>query len=313
MSLRPACTAIAGLALSACSGPSVPLHEFPDRLEAASCAQLARCGYMPDVESCRASTFVDVDAGLLDLVAAVDRGTVGYDGDRAAECLSGMTDAGCSFADAAPPAACDEVFTGLVADGGDCWIDGECASGHCTPASGCTDACCPGSCRITLPPATPIPIGEDCSLGICVDEAYCPRDQVPPLCTARAAADGSCTDPNGCQSGLYCAIDPDSGTGTCRTPPQEGEACDPAAAVCARLDDYCDPLTSTCRVKEPVGGDCAGGRRCVDYAWCDPDGICAVYPGPGQACDTAAPQPCLGALACAAGVCAAPAPGDPCP
>jgi hypothetical protein len=62
---------------------------------------------------------------------SVDSGRADYDGDAAGECVDLIEGVTCEqfYADEPPPGyeVCDEIFTGNVADGGDCEQDIECA------------------------------------------------------------------------------------------------------------------------------------------------------------------------------------------
>ena len=293
-------------ALFACSGtdssvePPAPI-EGEDQMAAAWCETLVRCDLYPDLDSCL--TAIDVVGP--DLRAAAEAGHLEYDPSGASACQAMLADVACEELTGALDLEACEVWDGTVPDGGACATGAECTTGYCDQGD-CDPAlsCCVGAC------ASPegdegVAEGGDCSFEPCVPEAYCDDQVVPATCRALLAVDMPCIEGQ-CAASLYCRItEPSAGTGLCSALPAEGEACDPALPVCARADNWCDPIDNHCRKLAAVGEACDEfPDNCVPYAWCTPDGRCEAMPGEGEPC--ADWPPCLGDLECVDDTCAMP-------
>src|SRR5262245_52853734 len=70
------------------SGGAVPPEDLGSELERVLCESFVECHLFPDVETCMATTFLNNNGA--ELTAAIDRGTVTYDGDKARECLDAL-------------------------------------------------------------------------------------------------------------------------------------------------------------------------------------------------------------------------------
>lgn len=125
---------------------------------------------------------------------AVDRGTIVYHGDLAADCLAAFRALDCSELDSIsdPPIdGCEEIFEGQLADDAECVTDLECVSGFCDGDSLNGD---PGVCR-TRPGD-----GDPCTTFDCADGFYCDNSGAEGVC-APAQADGAdCSFDEDCQS-----------------------------------------------------------------------------------------------------------------
>jgi len=299
------------LLLQACEGGAnggdVAYDELPAAQVDALCDYMVHCGIAASTALC-----ADVWDELLrpdpDLDAAVAGGSVKYDEDAAKACLEAIRGGACSsgFFTGEPPAACDDVFQGTVADGGACWIDEQCVSGECQ-SDGCPDACCEGACVAATPDAA---IGQPCGQG-CVEGAYC---DVNDVCAALKQSGAACDGGDECVAGLNClagtcqtgpgkdepclefqcalplACDP--GTLTCKPLPGEGDACLPAAGNCL-IGLTCSEATMTCTKPGGVGSACSGGligSGCAGAAYCEiadgaTSGTCVALKADGAACN----------------------------
>jgi hypothetical protein len=199
-------------------------------------------------------------------------------------------------------AKCTPVFEGLVAEGGGCFNDQQCASANCQETDpNCTDACCAGKCAPTK--ASLPKIGEACPEGVCEVGAYCQLNGM--TCAARASEGQPCGGFDGCasSSGTLCDFDFMTLTGTCKKPAARGEACDPmSSAACDRPDDVCDPTTNVCTLRKLPGEACTSPTDCVAYAKCDPATMKCVKRGAeGAAC--VEQSDCLAGFTCEASKC----------
>jgi len=204
------------------------------------------------------------------------------------------------------PLACDEMFSGSVADGAPCAIDEECASSRCNVSSCPDGSCCTGVCGTTRPRGQ---VGDACDRNAECLDGYCDAEH---QCHALLAANQEClTDPQ-CDYGLACIQPSPSIPGTCRVLPQLGEAC--PYARCAGFGVRCD-ATSHCVALGLVGAPCASPDDCSPYERCDATTrTCTELPTLGMPCDTR----CAGEAWCkleseSMGTCMAPQPnGTPC-
>jgi hypothetical protein len=142
-------------------GGPVSADDLPDALVNAFCNYYVRCGLLDDLALCRT---LDLDVELdAEVIAAVNEGSVLYDEAAAGACLGVFGGLSCAeeSLDRAESTACDQVFTGTVADGGACFIDEQCISQQCSIPS-CPDACCQGTCVGGTPPPGDPQLGESC-------------------------------------------------------------------------------------------------------------------------------------------------------
>jgi hypothetical protein len=288
------------------SGASLPLSGLEAKGLQANCEYGAKCGDFPDVETCKTSAS---PASLAQMTASVNAGRVQYDANAAATCLNDVASMGCNRADQGGngPLSCANMFKGLVAGGGACYVDQDCASGTCdTSSCSATVTCCAGTCRNAPPVSNPVPVGGDC-LGVnavCVDGTYCRHLTTGDTCTTGIALGRKC-DPSGVSCANYATCLSSSSTlgGTCTLPPAEGDACDRSINPCNSSLDYCDSATSKCVRKIAPGQPCPNGDGCVRYANCL-SGICVAQKKVGETCDdTQSAHPCMSSLWCNGGTC----------
>lgn len=298
------------------AGPYGPitLDDLPVRLEDAVCLFEVKCGMMPDVATCRA-VFDPGTTDVAQLTAYVAAGKLTYDATKAGECLTAYRDAACSYdgdGGLGPAAVCDAVFTGDKVEGVACFMDEECVGDLICETQACAGACCTGTCKAKPAPAA---VGADCSAAPCADGAYCALDGAGgAACAERVAVGGACAAVDACAAGATCKLAPGAGQGTCVAVGGDGAQCDPGAiASCAGIDRWCDPSSSTCVARKPIGAVCGGDGECIEAGACVL-GACQVRPRPGEACGAAATGGgCLGDLPCAGGHCEAEAAEAVCP
>jgi hypothetical protein len=234
---------------------------------------------------------------------SLELGRVELETEAFEACLEALiAPAGCTTVATEPPwrAACSApLWTGQVADGGDCSRDDECAG---------VESYChifEGDCR-PLPRA-----GEPCadSVGVwdgprCAPGFMCRLDQCEPR-----PGEGDPCDAEICLEELIC--DPD--TGTCTTPRQLGEPCKGydhcATGYCRRAP--CEGTLLTCYEDADCEGRCAdGGPLCDSAADCgagtcrDAGTLCEIPANcvPGDECIypvACEPIACLGEAVCA--------------
>lgn len=279
------------------NGPEpIELGDLTTRIGAAYCDYAARCGTQTalvvgllhtSVSSCGSQTATYLaNTQFARYQEAIDQGTLAYDANQAATCLSSFQSLSCDpTALSGAPAGCDATFTGLVADGGACSLDEECHSGSTCVTSGTGCGVC------TRTPA----IGQPCT-SACARGAYCNGG----TCAAQVAAGGACTAPGACVVGTSCT------SGTCQAPTlgaagmpcgtggcQTGLVCafSGAMTMCRapRTDGTCQGLLT--------GSDCPANQICS--AGVGMDGTCGPYPLLGDACTTA----CSAPARCVAHVC----------
>jgi hypothetical protein len=310
------------LAAGACggSGGSLPFDELGDELMDAYCDYAVACEGVPDRATCLASLTFD-QSELATLGADIMTGIVRYDGKAARQCVDVFGSlASCKRTvvgdvDARLDDVCGKVFAGTLAPGAACITSEECANDGVCDRPGCATECCAGTC-IARPPA--IPAGGDCSsleaLQQCAAGTRCVFDSVTGAATCRVplprgascTLDGDCAEPYSC-----VPPDPLAAAAFCTAPVGLGQSC--ANVGCDDIRDYCDPVTSICTARIPVGGACDPNTPtfCIGYAWCDGT-TCVALPGPGATCD-ANNDRCLASLTCDANLqCTLPPAGGSC-
>lgn len=254
--------------------------------EQSYCGWAARCGGVPDEETCRevlhfdelfrtgllaSGEFVGYGAGasVKYLLESFEAGQIEFDAEAATACLTWVEARGCGRPGTFVPdaealagqAACAGALRGTMVNYGPCVLSIECAREEdevavCGFDPNCTDMCCVGSCRVTRPQA--VPLGASCAGGIpCAEGSYCafdPMTGTPTVCTAQVGAGAPCSFGNECGGGTWC--DYNNGAPVC-TPPLK------------------------------VGADCSSGGICSAGSFCAYDGNilrCTPYGGPGALC-----------------------------
>lgn len=336
MGRRTAGWGLGALLAAGCGAPAV--DEYAEQLELAYCQWEAECHRFAAVADCQAARADERDPQLAYMSAAVAAGTALYDGEAALACLEAIRGLGCGAQYPETPAVCREVFRGKIGRNGPCMSAFECVGeAICGFDPACTDACCPGACRV-LP--EPLEEGEACGgTRACADGLFCGFDEVTGMATAcapRVKAGERCSSDAGCVEAAYCD------DGKCRMRPVRGigQACDlndvceapgqchylsidgveqarcvapgglgaPCNAsdsgTCARFDTFCDETTNSCELLPGPGAGCSPGG-CADHAFCvradgDEVGTCTALARAGEACGEVAGVyvQCLGDLQC---------------
>lgn len=258
------------------SGP-IPIEDLDSTLVNAACGLYVNCGLIEDAATCRS---LDLDIGFLDpsLRAAVDAGKVIYHGDKARECL-GSLPASCDRTDfeRSDDSACDAIFEGTVAGGGQCAMDEECISQQCN-VPGCPDACCQGTCVGDAPPVLPM-VGQSCAMTFQCQDGFC--DGQTQTCVAYRQLGEACTGSGQCGQG-GCI------NNVCTRLAGPGEACNPVStsgAQCADLGYTCSTATSTCKPYGLTGDPCLNERECSPLYECNASQVCQLRSTRGDVCD----------------------------
>jgi hypothetical protein len=295
----------------------------------ATCTYLARCGYFPDKATCISAElqpngspfFVLSDQALASIGAA----RVRYNGSNVKTCFDAIAAKSCDTTDdngRVVVPQCQQVISGAVDAGGECWADIECKSTSCqgNGDSPCRVGTCVGE---PVLPASPAQLGQSCYLGLgCAQGLYC--DQFSSTCAMLKTAGTLCSSTNECEYGLGCA-----GTGTagptCRELPTIGQPC--PDGLCRDDGAYCSSgTTRICMQVGVVGATCTSYEQCSQYYECDfMTSKCAEPPRIGESCSSgsmcfdadaycdpttttcmagrADGSPCTSNLECASGAC----------
>jgi hypothetical protein len=173
--------------------------------------------------------------------------------DMVEACVTAYPTLSCAdFFDNKPPAPC--APTGSRANGGPCAFNGQCGSGFC---SGTKNATC-GACA-----PSPAP-GDSCVSSACGHGQVCVASTM--LCQDRGTLNATCDANNTCGSGLSCAGDNATTSGTCQNAPTT------AGAACGGALPGCEGNVGL-RCSGP-----AGSKTCQQI----------TYAGDGAACGTLA-------------------------
>ena len=309
----------------ACGGDSdgnspapVPLEELPAKYASALCAAYDNCwGDLLEVfrpgEDCAANTTTRIDEELATLPAAIDAGRVKYDGTKVQACLDEVAAAGCEFLIEREAEACELVFEGTVAAGGDCERNEECEGDQYCDSS---DAC-PGTCSPLEQAGGPCTGDSDCTGGLKCGAAA--------LCVAPAQAGEACKggEPD-CVDGYFCLGNDDAQNMPGECVPiseafvgEEGDECS-GEGLCA-LDLSCHitmfaPVSGECTQRvgsgDPCGfaipDQCPADEYCTGVTLLTPEGTCTSKPEAGEPCGTnllGVANVCAPDTRCDAGMC----------
>ena len=295
--LAAAALGAAAITLAACGGgtgggSSVPLDDLVTQVTATECAVATRCRFVSDLALCEAvygpgiyerQLFNDFGAA----VATAKAGKARYDGTAARACLDAIKNIACRDTTGGP-AACDQVFTGTVPDGGRCISDAACLRGSfCAPPTS-ADTPCDGICTAA---GTMCNSDSQCGSGRVCDQSMATTTSQGGCATPTApgAAGQPCGTNNRCTPGFFC-----SSTGTCMAPAHAGEACTGARNGFSCAEGLLciasgDGTSSTCVAVAAKGDTCTTGAECggsLTSLGCDPAShVCVDLPSSG---------PCLG-------------------
>jgi hypothetical protein len=299
------------------------LDELPDLLVEALC---------PELESCLGERVTQVyfgEAGCTERLhaqledgnfaatkAAVEAGSVRYDGSQVSACLAAFRGIGCGFETRRvfTSDACNAVLEGDVVLGEECALDEECKGAAFCRREGDR---CPGTCTALLEAGEPCTTDDECADGL-----TCPGT------TMRCVAPGHLGEPCGrvtdapCTAGLVCVGSDTAGTrsGECSDPEelyaaQLGESCDLDNAVLCDEELACAlivPVGTTaefkCMERVEVGDPCTFGApsQCPEGSFCsgvelatrDFEGTCAELPDENDECNDSGGQQCADGLLC---------------
>ncbi len=285
------------------SYPPVLLVDELATLRTAFCGYLVRCDRWPAPlkDRCPAALFPDTptfDSATED-IALAKRGETTYDAQAAGDCLGALVTLDCR---AAPPAACDRVFTGALSAGATCTATAACDSDfYCQFGDPISGLQCLGTCTARAK------AGEDCSATPCATGLSCASDHRCALNAPPATDNQTCgPGPRPCGLGLYCAP-----SGTCEALHQVNESCDDPAGCAPGLACAGVAGAEICLPRRQRGEPCQSDQQCTPTTMeLASDGCiggkCAALPSSG-AClvDAALPNSCdPTAASCRAGTCA---------
>ena len=231
---------------------------------------------------------------------AIVAGTLKYQSAGLVECLAHLASVPCADLSGHNPFDECKVFTGLVPDGGTCFIDLECKDigAECVKSKCGPDTCCAGFCQ------APAPVGGDCyqTSGICEPGSYC----INGICSAGKGGD-SCFSSNDCDEPFWC------NDGRCAPDLPTGSDCLDNAA-CARPEscvglDFPESWSGRCARSQVDGDPCDGecDSRFTHYCdFSDPSGggpVCKRRSKLGELCNPEADSCELGLRCNAAGMC----------
>jgi hypothetical protein len=333
------------------SGPKI--DEIPGLEAQAYCDVMKTCmGGLLDIflggQDCKTKLLPGVeDKDFAGIKAAVDKGTVKYDGSKVDACIKAMKDLGCSLTTTRNTPPCNEVLVGTVDTGGACTVNAECKGdayckgdtcpGACTPreASGVPcrfdDACRTGMKCIYSVCGTPggagaecIEDGDDCDITmICVGADN--EKNVKGKCTKitdvfKAKVGEACDLTKGqfCEAGLSCMLDSTTTfTFKCVDLLASGAACKVGAPDPCPLGEYCKGVDLN--AKPPVfEGTCSkspgDGEPCAQVfgATCATNAVCdenTICRVPQRIGGTCASDKACYSESCVGGICKA---GDAC-
>lgn len=341
------CALILVLGCTGQSPASLRLEAFQTAAARQVCLSLATCPPGPGPDD---RVWFDSEAGCLgvsaamghfgldDLARGVAAGRIAYDGTRAAECLATM--AGCDTLLALDSPACRATFKGVVAGGGACTQDAECAAGGCEGTGECARCaavlaegaacgwsaqcgrdrgCVGGHCQALGNGTTGEPCAPDRNRGMCAADTFC--DDTSGFNVAKCAAVGGAGAP--CVNGAQCATGFYCGAGTCQIKSAVGNACDatrPYPTDACVPGAACVPDASGTGRCEPTVGEgvaCTDPRQCRGIELTCDQGHCARLPELGKPCTGQVSQAkelgCMPPAVCVLGLCAdRPARGQPC-
>jgi hypothetical protein len=281
-------------------GGPVQLENVCEEMQDAMCSYIKRCDlewYLQFAAHATCDELFECDDMELDEMArSVEAGRMVYDADLAGKCLQSIRNAKCTMIDGIFEGLedeCQDVFTGLVAQDGDCYRENECTEGlycdetvsecpgQCQPYKDLGDTCNGGDCDPDVADcdwqqgvcAELVGAGEICDNIDCQPGLVCDYDSDPAVCLDPAPAGSICASSRGCESGLQCV------SGKCAGPAGPGQACDLGAdfegvLFACQPGYYCNAdvihqlTTGTCQPKKGSGSECILFYECTAGLLC---------------------------------------------
>jgi hypothetical protein len=279
LALVAVCLGLAGCPSSTTAMTEIPVEDLGAHYATTTCGAVTDCygdtvralflGLATETDCVTQFTNGYQDGALPLYQQAIAAGTLRYDAANAQACIDALEALGCGFTTSRTPAACDALLVGLVANGGACSINEECAGdAYCANAT-----TCPGTCQPRVGAGAACPDDEACTTGLRCGSAH--------TCVAPALEGAPCQGSTGtdCAGGVICIGSSGTTAGVCRTPETV----------------FSGALHGACNV--PAGQFCTSGLSCVvagiTSMSCEVGGIAI-----GQACHTALPDACAPGAFC---------------
>jgi hypothetical protein len=311
----------------------VPLEELPPRLASLYCENFEACygGLLTELIAggplgCEASFEATLTNQTVPAYrAAIEAGTLVYDGTRLDECEAALRELGCELTVARFQDFCEGALGGTLGAGEACSFDEECEGDAFCDYAG---AACPGTCQARGAS------GASCTSDAgCVSGLQCNGGS----CRAPGGAGASCEGATNVRCGpeTIC-LGADGATmrpGTCRTIEEAfsaalGDTCDPSRQLCVEgaacaltriagmspVFECVAPSAAGAACRFAIPDACPSGQFCseLDPSALDFDGVCAPAPDAGEACGGIFGRCALGSR-CVEGRCVAVSEnGEPC-
>ena len=282
-----------------CTQASISIMDAEACYREAFCSMYVRCyGMFASVDECLSYNFGRLNPEVMfnRFRDAINAGKVIYDAAATAVCFAAMRETECALLNDGPPnAACDEVFTGTVAPGANCYMTEECLGSNAECNDGdCQLQCCLGSCEAAAA------LYESCADGKrCVEGAHCVTLPTSGQFCQAGDLSSPCNSSYECDTALWC--DMSGATGSCAADFPANSSCSddrqcPAPQICVG-DDASTGIGNCAEVSTlsaPCDNECFGPYYC--HAIGDAIGDCRELPGIGGNCAIA--NRCAGTLRC---------------
>jgi hypothetical protein len=151
------------------SAGSIAFEELPAKYAAAACTAYQNCfgpilSLFLNGADCASSISQRLENGTFGLIPQkITAGTIRYDGNKAQACLDAVSKLSCDGLLTRDQPECLAALDGLVAQGGDCDLNEECAgSAICRSSTGT----CPGKCVALLSAGQACSADGDCASGL---------------------------------------------------------------------------------------------------------------------------------------------------
>jgi hypothetical protein len=276
------------LAVGACGGSSeggggpasVPFSSLAPKLADAVCTTAETClgpifTTLINSNDCTGRFTTSIEEGSFSLIqAAIDAGTIKYDGTKVQDCLDAISATGCAFLGSRISVLCASALAGTKAGGAACTFSAECA-----PGMFCKMDQCPGACTQLLADGAACAGDDECRSGSnCDDKTKVCKQAVS---IQLSGAEGASCDPSTatlCQNGLVCALA--SATGWTCEQPATGTTCHRAIPEGCPDGQYCkldaNSLSGTCTAMPAIGSACAPHSMNDDSPACPKDSVCSL-------------------------------------